>query len=115
MTTDITTLKRTEAELAHQALHDPLTGLANRALLLDQLARILVRRDRPAGSVALLFLDLDRFKVVNDSLGHTAGDQLLFQRPSGWWACCAPTTSSPGSVVTSSWCCSTASTTCVSR
>ena len=78
MTTDITTLKRTEAELAHQALHDPLTGLANRALLLDQLTRILLRRDRPAGSVALLFLDLDRFKVVNDSLGHTAGDQLLF-------------------------------------
>ena len=78
MSTDITALKRTEAELAHQALHDPLTGLANRALLLDQLARILVRRDRPAGSVALLFLDLDRFKVVNDSLGHTAGDQLLF-------------------------------------
>ncbi len=78
MTTDITALKRTEAELAHQALHDPLTGLANRALLLDQLARILARRDRPAGTVALLFLDLDRFKVVNDSLGHTAGDQLLY-------------------------------------
>ena len=78
MTTDITALKRTEAELAHQALHDPLTGLANRALLLDQLARILTRRDRPAGTVALLFLDLDRFKVVNDSLGHTAGDQLLY-------------------------------------
>ena len=78
MTTDITALKRTEAELAHQALHDPLTGLANRALLLDQLARILARRGRPAGTVALLFLDLDRFKVVNDSLGHTAGDQLLY-------------------------------------
>jgi diguanylate cyclase (GGDEF)-like protein/PAS domain S-box-containing protein len=78
MTTDITALKRSEAELAHQALHDPLTGLANRALLLDQLARVLARRDRPAGSVALLFLDLDRFKVVNDSLGHTAGDQLLY-------------------------------------
>jgi diguanylate cyclase (GGDEF)-like protein len=78
MTTDITALKRTEAKLAHQALHDPLTGLANRALLLDQLSRILTRRDFPAGSVALLYLDLDRFKVVNDSLGHNAGDQLLF-------------------------------------
>ena len=78
MTTDITTLKRTEAELAHQAVHDPLTGLANRVLLLDQLSRILARRDLPTGSVALLFLDLDRFKLVNDSLGHNAGDQLLF-------------------------------------
>ncbi len=77
MNTDITALKRTEAELAHQALHDPLTGLANRALLLDQLARILARRQRVAQAVALLFLDLDRFKVVNDSLGHIAGDQLL--------------------------------------
>ncbi len=79
MNTDITALKRTEAELAHQALHDPLTGLANRALLLDQLARILARRQRVAQAVALLFLDLDRFKVVNDSLGHIAGDQLLVQ------------------------------------
>ena len=77
MTTDITALKRTEAELAHQAMHDPLTGLANRALLLNQLSRTLAGRDRPIGSVAVLFLDLDRFKVVNDSLGHTAGDQLL--------------------------------------
>ncbi len=77
MNTDITALKRTEAELAHQALHDPLTGLANRALLLDQLARILARRQRVAQAVALLFLDLDHFKVVNDSLGHIAGDQLL--------------------------------------
>ncbi len=79
MNTDITALKRTEAELAHQALHDPLTGLANRALLLDQLSRILARRQRVAQAVALLFLDLDRFKVVNDSLGHIAGDQLLVQ------------------------------------
>jgi diguanylate cyclase (GGDEF)-like protein/PAS domain S-box-containing protein len=77
LNTDITALKLTEAELAHQALHDPLTGLANRALLLDQLARILARRQRAPRSVGLLFLDLDRFKVVNDSLGHTAGDQLL--------------------------------------
>jgi diguanylate cyclase (GGDEF)-like protein/PAS domain S-box-containing protein len=77
LTTDITTLKRTEAELAHQALHDPLTGLANRALLQDQLRRALGGRDASVGSVAVLFLDLDRFKLINDSLGHTAGDQLL--------------------------------------
>jgi diguanylate cyclase (GGDEF)-like protein/PAS domain S-box-containing protein len=77
MNTDITALKRTEAELAHQALHDPLTGLANRALLLDHLGRVLARRLRSPRRVGLLFLDLDRFKVINDSLGHAAGDQLL--------------------------------------
>jgi len=79
MTTDITALKRTEAELAHQALHDPLTGLANRALLLDQLARILARRGRPAGTVALLFLDLDRLKDLNDNHGHATGDAVLVE------------------------------------
>ena len=75
--TDITALKRSEAELAHQALHDPLTGLANRALLLDHLAGALARGAHAPGSVGILFLDIDRFKVVNDSLGHGAGDVLL--------------------------------------
>ena len=104
MNTDITALKRTEAELAHQALHDPLTGLANRALLLDQLARILARRQRVAQAVALLFLDLDRFKVVNDSLGHIAGDQLLVQigRAAARRPCARPTRW-PASAATSSW------------
>ncbi len=77
MNTDITALKSTEAELAHQALHDPLTGLANRALFLDHLDNALARIDRRAEELAVLFLDLDRFKVINDSLGHSAGDQLL--------------------------------------
>ncbi len=80
LNTDITALKRGEAELAHQALHDPLTGLANRALLLDHVTRALARRHAPGASPhppALLFIDLDRFKLVNDSLGHRAGDRLL--------------------------------------
>ena len=63
----------------YRALHDPLTGLANRGLLMDQLAQALARASRHPGSVAVLFLDLDRFKVVNDSLGHATGDDILVE------------------------------------
>ncbi len=69
--------KRAQERLAHQALHDPLTELPNRALFLDRLAVALARLRRRPSTLAVLFADVDRFKNVNDSLGHDAGDRLL--------------------------------------
>jgi diguanylate cyclase (GGDEF)-like protein/PAS domain S-box-containing protein len=74
---DVTALKVKEAFLSHRALHDPLTGLPNRVLLLDRLEAALARIRRHHSHLAVLYLDLDRFKTVNDNLGHEVGDRLL--------------------------------------
>ena len=75
--TDMSAFKHAEDQLRHLALHDPLTGLVNRTVLLDRLDHALAACRRTGGRLALLFIDLDRFKYINDSLGHAVGDELL--------------------------------------
>ncbi|MGH2583591.1 MAG: putative bifunctional diguanylate cyclase/phosphodiesterase, partial [Dehalococcoidia bacterium] len=76
---DLTERKRMERELLFRAFRDPLTGLPNMALFRDRLSQALLRTGRPAGRVAVIMLDVDRFRVINNSLGHTVGDQLLIE------------------------------------
>lgn len=76
---DITERTEAASKITWQAFHDPLTGLPNRALLNDRLGQAVARARRASSRTALLFLDLDRFKLVNDSLGHEAGDLLLVE------------------------------------
>jgi diguanylate cyclase (GGDEF)-like protein/PAS domain S-box-containing protein len=74
---DVTERKLLEGEMRHRALHDELTQLPNRALIREQLDELILLRKREGGSISLLMIDIDRFKEINDTLGHEAGDALL--------------------------------------
>jgi diguanylate cyclase (GGDEF)-like protein/PAS domain S-box-containing protein len=89
-TRDISERRTLEDQLVHQAFHDSLTSLANRALFKDRVDHALARTKRQTPSVAVLFLDLDGFKEVNDSLGHAAGDRLLIQVAERLHSCVRP-------------------------
>jgi diguanylate cyclase (GGDEF)-like protein len=76
---DITERKHLQEEIEHMAFHDALTGLANRSLLFNRLEHVLAVQRRSGHGSAVLFMDLDDFKKINDTLGHSAGDQLLVE------------------------------------
>jgi diguanylate cyclase (GGDEF)-like protein/PAS domain S-box-containing protein len=86
-TRDVSERRRLEEQLTHQAFHDPLTGLANRALFRDRVSHALALAQRRGSPVTVLFLDLDDFKKVNDSLGHGEGDRLLIAVAERFLAC----------------------------
>ena len=76
---DVSERKAFEEQLAHQAFHDPVTNLANRALFADRVGHALRSTVRKGSLIAVMFIDLDDFKTVNDSLGHQAGDAVLLE------------------------------------
>ena len=99
---DIQERKTLEKQLTHQAFHDPLTNLANRALLSDRVGHAQARSQRDGRPCAVLLLDLDDFKDINDTLGHGAGDQVLMEVARRLHGCIRPAIRRPGSAATSS-------------
>jgi diguanylate cyclase (GGDEF)-like protein/PAS domain S-box-containing protein len=87
---DLTERKALEERLTHQAFHDPLTELPNRALFLDRLQHALASAGRQMSSIAVLYVDLDNFKIINDSLGHEAGDRVLVEAGRRLRSCLRP-------------------------
>lgn len=112
---DITDRKRLEDELAHQAFHDSLTNLPNQRLFRDRVDHALRRATRQRARLAVLFVDLDNFKTVNDSLGHNAGDELLVRVTDRIVSSLRSGARRPASAATSSPCCSNRSTTSAPR
>ena len=102
---DVTAQIKAENALAYQVLHDPVTGLANRVALMDRLSQAIVALERHPGRLAVLYVDLDHFKVINDSFGHAAGDQVLTEVGRRLSRLSATSTRSPASGETSSWFC----------
>ena len=99
---DVTEHRRFEEQLTYQAFHDPITDLANGALFRDRLEHALSRRGEASRSIAVLFLDLDDFKVINDTLGHNTGDRVLRAISERLTRCCEKATPPPGSAGMSS-------------
>jgi diguanylate cyclase (GGDEF)-like protein/PAS domain S-box-containing protein len=87
---DVTERKALVEQSSYQAFHDPLIGLSNRALFMDRLEHALTRANRRGSKIVVLFMDLDNFKVINDSLGHEVGDQLLVAVAKRLEACLRP-------------------------
>ena len=96
-------LEHRQRELAFLATHDALTGLPNRTLILDRVEQLLMRSRREKTPLAALFVDLDNFKTINDSLGHAAGDELLQAVASRLSAVVRESDAMDGSAATSSW------------
>ena len=112
---DVTEQRAAQERVQHMAYHDALTGLGNRAKLEEHATLALARARRHGRAGAVLYIDLDRFKLVNDTLGHASGDELLRQVRRGSRPARARATCSPATAATSSCCCWPTSTTTPAR